>query len=122
MMMPDVNLLVASADPSHTLHGRAIGWLNANTPVATCALTELGMLRILIRLGTPVKKAEIYLAYLIKTHRKMFIPCDLSADALAGLIAGHQQVTDRYLVELCARHNVKLATLDKSIPGAHLVT
>jgi predicted nucleic acid-binding protein len=121
MMMPDVNVLVAASDRAHVFHTRARAWLQQNSPVATCALTELGMVRILIRLGTSIKDAEEQLAFLAANFRGAFIHCDFSVEALKGKISGHRQITDKYLVELCAKHSLQLATFDKSISGAHLV-
>ena len=86
MIMPDVNLLVAISSPTHTAHVIATGWLAKNAPVATCAITELGMLRVLIQLGAPASVAEGYLARFVSLHRTPFVPCDISAEALKNKI------------------------------------
>ena len=122
MMMPDVNVMVAVSDTSHPFYGKAKAWLQANSPVATCALTELGMVRVLIQLGTPISQAENHLASLISKYRGAFINCDLSVEGLRGKISGHRQITDKYLVELCSKHSLQLATFDKSISGALLIS
>jgi predicted nucleic acid-binding protein len=121
MMMPDVNVLVAVSDPSHRFYHRAKAWLDANSPVATCAITELGMVRVLIQLGAPVQQAENHLTSLISKYRGLFVNCDVSVDALKGKITGHGQLTDKYLVQLCAKHALRLATFDKSIPAAYVI-
>jgi predicted nucleic acid-binding protein len=120
-MMPDVNVLVAASDRDHVFHVKAKEWLMANAPIATCALTELGMVRILVQLGTSIKDAEDQLAFLASNFRGSFINCDISVDALIGKIKGHRQLTDKYLMELCAKHSLQLATFDKSISGAHVI-
>ena len=121
MMMPDVNLLVAYSSETHEAHQGAVDWFRQNSPIATCAITELGMLRVLIQLGTPIQTAEIQLARVIARHRKLFVQCDLSAEVLKGKLLGYRQITDLYLLALCELHSMKLATLDKGIPGATLV-
>jgi hypothetical protein len=121
MMMPDVNVLVAASDRDHLFHSRAKIWLKTNAPIATCALTELGMVRILIQLGSSIKDAEDQLAFLVANFRGAFIACDLSVENLIGTIKGHRQLTDRYLIELCAKHSLQLATFDKSISGAQFI-
>ncbi len=118
--MPDVNLLVAMSWPEHSHHQLATEWRERNPTFYTCALTELGVLRVLISIGAPVPMAEDQLATVIK-HRKALLPCDLSADVLRGKIRGHKQVTDSYLLEVARKNGVKLATLDGGIKGAELV-
>src|SRR5881392_469477 len=121
MMLPDVNVLVAASDRGHMFHSKARAWLEANSPVATCALTELGMVRILIQLGTSIKDAEAQLTFLASNFRGVFINCDLSVEALKGKITGHRQITDKYLTKLCGKHSLQLAKFDKSISGAHVL-
>jgi Predicted nucleic acid-binding protein, contains PIN domain len=45
----DVNLLIALLDPDHVFHERAHAWLSSHAApgVATCPLTENGLVRIL---------------------------------------------------------------------------
>jgi predicted nucleic acid-binding protein len=121
MMMPDVNLLVAFSSPSHPFHDAARAWFDENPEVVTCAITELGMLRVLIQIGTPPDIADAHLENLFGTRRKTMLPCDLSGIVLKGKISRHGQVTDSYLVEICKQHRVKLATFDKGISDAVLV-
>jgi hypothetical protein len=121
MMMPDANVLVAVSDPSHPFYQKAKVWLDANSPIATCAITELGVMRVLIQLGAPIQQAENHLASLISKYRGAYINCDVSVEALKGKITGHRQLTDKYLVELCAKHALQLATFDKSNSGARVI-
>jgi predicted nucleic acid-binding protein len=74
MMMPDVNVLVAVSDPSHPFYHKAKAWLDANSPVATCAITELGMVRVLIQLGAPIQQAENHLTSLMLNTWLSFAP------------------------------------------------
>lgn len=121
MMMPDVNVLVALASASHASHTAARDWLRNNTPVATCTITELGMLRVLIQTGVPVAMAEAHLENFVLVHRGKLVACDLAVGDLKGKIRGHKQLTDLYLLELCRKHGLDFATFDQSIPGAVIV-
>jgi predicted nucleic acid-binding protein len=118
---PDVNVLVAMSDPQHGLYAVASQWRQQNPQFATCAITELGLVRILMALGADETTAQDQLSTIIKKHRALFIPCDESASVIVGKITGHKQVTDAYLLELARKHKLTLATLDGGIKGAELV-
>ena len=45
-------------------------------------------------------------------------PDDLSAAQLPAFVKSPQSVTDGHLVELARKHSVRLATLDRGIPGS----
>ena len=120
MMMPDVNVLVAASDPSHISYHKAKGWLQANAPVATCAITELGMVRILIQLGASVADAEAHLSVIAARYRGAFIPCDISVESLKGKISGHRQITDKCLIELCANIHCTSLRLTNRLPARTL--
>ena len=116
MMMPDVNVLVAVSDPSHPFYEKAKVWLDANSPIATCALTELGMVRVLIQLGAPIQQAENHLASLISKYRGVFVNCDISVEVLKGKITGHRQLTDKYLTWLRFAPNTRSNWLPSTNP------
>lgn len=123
----DVNVLVALALDTHVHHRAAHAALRTMTNGwATCAVTESGMLRLLINpavTGRSFTAAQV-LAVVAGMHahpRWAFLAEDrsvldsgLDLDALIG----HQQVTDFHLVSLAARHNALLATFDGSLPTA----
>ena len=124
--LADINLLIALADPSHLHHRAARSWLKSKTEVslATCALTENGFLRIYGHPsysggpGAPSKALEDLQAY---RQRKghCFLPCDLSFDDKIFKDLERvtpKQLTDLYLVALAARHGVRFASFDASIP------
>lgn len=125
--LADINVLIALADPNHALHGPARSWLKgrATVSLATCALTENGFLRIYGHPsypggpGSPARALEDLRAY---RQRKghCFLPCDLSLDDqifkdLARVTP--KQLTDLYLVALAARHGVRFASFDASVPS-----
>lgn len=114
MKLPDVNLLVAAAWPAHVHHAQASGWLAANPRFATCDLTELGLVRVLLVHGAGPEVAFGQLASLTAAHRARLVPADLGGEAAAG-VTGHRQVTDFYLARLAAAHRLKLATFDRPL-------
>jgi len=116
--LADVSLLVAMSDAGHPQFAAAEGWAKANQ-FATCPITEIGLVRVMIQLGSNVSDALTHLENIKK--RADFIPCDVPGSVLAGKVTGHKQTTDVYLRELAAAHQGKLYTLDAGIKGAELV-
>lgn len=116
--LPDVNLLVAMSKPEHPHYDKATAWRTANE-FATCPITELGLVRVLMQLGAAPDEALAQLASLKK--RAAFIPADESAEVIAGKLKSHRQTTDAYLLALAAAHKITLCTFDEGIKGAELV-
>jgi predicted nucleic acid-binding protein len=124
----DVNALLALAHTAHTLHGRMEAWaktLRSPDRCATCAITELGFVRIApqTRLCPDVARARELLARLKRSKRPAFIllPDALGADALPAWATTPGQTTDGHLLALAGAHGAGLATLDAGIPGAVLI-
>jgi toxin-antitoxin system PIN domain toxin len=126
----DVNVLVALAHQGHADHQRVIRWfvslINSGARLATCSITEVGFVRVSIQIGfenTAADAAET-LRGLKESSRVPFelIPDHLGADRLPTFVISAKQVTDGHLLELAKEHSMQLATLDKSIPGAFLIT
>ncbi len=115
MKLPDVNVLVASHLVAHVHHARAASWVRGNPRFATCPITELGLLRVLMQLGAAPADAHVALRDLVVRHRARLVAADLSATRIAGLAEGHRQTTDAYLAELARRHGLVLATLDGAL-------
>jgi predicted nucleic acid-binding protein len=115
MKLPDVNVLVAASSDSHVHHAVAANWVGRERRFATCPVTELGLLRVLMQLGAAPKDADRALQGLVGRHRERLIPADLSATAIAGMALGHRQTTDLYLVELARSHKLVLTTLERSM-------
>lgn len=114
MKLPDVNLLVAATWPEHTHHSPASAWLTANPRFATCGLTELGLVRVLMQLGAGPADAFRRLAAFASDNRAKLVPADLGGEAARG-VTGHRQTTDFYLARLAAAHRLTLATLDRPL-------
>lgn len=122
----DVNVLVAMAWPTHSAHRKVQAWLrrNASEGWATCPLTQTAFVRILSNPAfsphalAPSDAVTLLQAY-VGHPAHSFWADDLSflqaLDALTQRLAGHQQVTDAYLLGLAMHKKGKLATMDRAV-------
>lgn len=125
LLLLDVNVLLAIAWPNHQFHGAAIAALSARNRWATCALTQLGFIRLssnpaAIATAKSPQEAAGLLARLTADSLHTYLE-DLPApasdhwrDAFAGLL-GHQQVADAYLLRLAAVNKAVLVTFDRRL-------
>jgi toxin-antitoxin system PIN domain toxin len=122
----DVNVLIAMAWPTHGAHKRVQEWLanHAREGWATCPLTQTGFVRIL---SNPAFSPNA----LTPAHALALLQANVShpahrfwADELSFIqalepfnprLAGHQQVTDAYLLGLAIHRKGKLATMDRAV-------
>ncbi|MGB6595837.1 MAG: TA system VapC family ribonuclease toxin [Candidatus Acidiferrum sp.] len=124
----DVNVLIAMAWPAHSAHEKVQEWLSrhAREGWATCPLTQTAFVRIISNPAfSPNALAPGDAATLLQanvghpSHR--FWADELSfnqvLEVLAPRLAGHQQVTDCYLLGLAIHKKGKLATMDRAIPS-----
>jgi len=125
----DVNTLVALAHQGHSEHPRVIRWfaslIGSPVELATCAITELGFVRVSIQAGFE-KDAPSAVDTLMGLKDSSKIPFkllsdSLGADRLPSYVSGPKQITDGHLMELATGSSMRLATLDKGIPGAFLI-
>lgn len=122
----DVNVLVAIVLPVHEHHARAQRWLDKEGDRdgwATCALTELGAIRICAQL--PVQKepratAEAILLLHEASKAHVFWPDTVSPATMADVRSAStaKQVSDRYLLGLARRHGGRLVTFDRALADA----
>lgn len=125
----DVNALIALAHQGHADHSRLIQWfaslLGSEARLGTCSITEIGFVRVSIQAGfeNDVPGASETLLGLKESSRVPFdlIPDELGANRLPVYAMGAKHVTDGHLLELAGEHSMGLATLDKGIPGAHII-
>ena len=97
MILADGNLLVAFNWATHVNYDRASKFFAANPKVATCPITELNLLRVLMQLGLSGADADKILQTFISDFRSRLIADDISATEISGLNAGHlQQRPDSY--------------------------
>lgn len=126
--LADVNLLLALGWSHHVDHVKARAWwaaLGKDDALATCAITELGFVRISLQpaLGAAdVVTAKKTLArWRAAKPGHVFLPDALGADTLPSWVKTANHTTDGHLLALAAGHGAKLATFDAGIPGAVLI-
>jgi len=113
----DVNALLAWVyidQPEH--HARVHSWgIKIGAPdMLTCAICELGFLRIsMARYGYDLAAANNALA-LVKRDVTGYIDT-LPPPNLARWVLSHKHTTDAYLCQLASAHGMKLATFDTGI-------
>jgi len=124
----DVNALVALGFAQHEFHNRVARWLRAQhfPPLATCSITELGFIRVLVQApayGLTIAQARTLLLRMkqASTPRFAFIPDDHDVSHLPTWVKTARQTTDGHLVKLANAHGAVLATLDARIPGTQLI-
>lgn len=128
----DVNVLLAFGFEMHIHHGRVRDWLfvcqreqgEREVTLATCAITELGFIRIAsggARLAESVSAARAGLRRVKIRERFVFLGDDVEAEQLPMWVRKSAQTTDGHLVVLASEHEAQLVTLDRGIPGAYLI-
>lgn len=114
-MLPNGNLLIALKHAGHVAHDKAAIFFAQNPRFATCAITELNLVRVLMQLTYSAEQADTLLQDFIEKHRSQLIPADLSVTTIKGLCNGHRFTTDAYLAQLAQAHQLTLATLDETL-------
>ena len=123
----DVNVLIALFDPAHPNHEDAHTWFGKNRRRgwATCPLTINGCVRVLsspayLTVDATPGDVIIRLRTFCSAPGHHFWPDSVSLldERLFDphRIAGHQKITDIYLLGLAVRQRGKLVTCDRSIP------
>jgi toxin-antitoxin system PIN domain toxin len=123
----DVNVLVVRAD--HVHHELAHDWFADHHEAgwATCPVTENGFVRVVAQLsaGDAALRPAVILDHLRtfcrdRHHRFWPAAVSLADHSLfqTGLIRGHRQLTDVYLLGLARKMEGCLATFDGTIPLA----
>ena len=122
----DVNVLVALLVPEHQHHDAAIEWFAAegNQGWATCAVTELGVIRVCAQLRggpwPPETTADRLLLLTAASREYEFWPDAISPATMAEIrtTIAPKQITDRYLLGLARRHGGRVITLDRGLAAA----
>jgi toxin-antitoxin system PIN domain toxin len=121
----DVNVLLALAWPNHQHHRAAHAWFHreAGRGWATCALTQLGFIRLSSNPAytsapaTPREAATLLGQLTAHTAHHYWAALAEPASFGFALALGHQQVMDAYLVSVAERHHGRLVTFDRRISG-----
>lgn len=121
----DVNVFIALGWPNHKHHDSARRWFAsiATGGWATCPFTQCAFVRISTNpkaVGAALTPAQAVAAIArMTTHEHhVFWADDLPVASPyfpAATLQGHQQITDAYLLALCASRNGYLATFDTAI-------
>lgn len=122
----DINTLIALGHSAHVHHARAIAWYRSlplpTTTLCTCAITELGFVRVAVQAGlqADVPAARKALSALKSSSSIPFEMMNdaLGVDRLPGFAKTPPKLTDGHLFELARAGKAQLATLDTGIPGA----
>jgi toxin-antitoxin system PIN domain toxin len=122
----DVNVLIALMWPAHEGHQRVQDWFSRNSSGgwATCPFTQAAFVRIVSNPAfsrdavTPQEAVRILEANVKHSAHQFWadeIDFVAAARPFARRLAGHQQVTDAYLLGLAMHKKGKLATMDKAV-------
>lgn len=127
----DVNVLVALFWRTHVQFRMATRWFreNRHAGIRTCPITQAGFVRITSNPRysadhmTVAEAQEALHSLLIQPEHEFWADSLQLGEAmdLGGAVAGHQQVTDAYLVALAIANGGRLATFDRgalSLTGA----
>jgi predicted nucleic acid-binding protein len=125
----DVSALVALGFKEHEFFERVVSWVQTLSPgedeFATCAITELGFVRVLAlpQYGFSVDESKASLLRLKSSGRIgfVFVADGLDVSRLPGWVKAPKQITDGHLVQLAKANGAVLATLDQNIPGAFFI-
>lgn len=120
----DVNMLVALLVPEHEHHARAVDGFAADAVMhgrATCAVTELGVIRVCAQLPggawPPDTTAGALLVLTSSSPRYVWWPDAVPPVLLREVRSANtgKQVTDRYLLGLARRNGGQVATFDRAL-------
>jgi len=118
----DVNVLMALLWENHEHYAKTRSWFKGISAFATCPVVQLGFARVsshpLLGYGMTPEAAFGVLRQLLADPRHQFVPDDLSCTdrvVRTDLMAGANQITDRYLMALARQHSISLATLDEPL-------
>jgi len=125
LLLLDVNVLLGIAWPNHQFHAAATAALSSRHRWATCALTQLGFIRLssnpaAVTTAKSPRDAAALLARLVADSLHVYLaslPPPASGDWRGAFdtVLGHQQATDAYLMKLAAANNAVLVTFDRRL-------
>ena len=110
-----MNFILASRWTTHPEHQAAKAWVDSVSEFHTCAITELGFVRISLSAAYQATWNETQES-LKKLHTRRghrFLADDV--DGTVSPETNSSDTTDAHLVILAKRHGLKLATLDSAL-------
>lgn len=124
-LLLDVNALVALAWSNHQFHAAVAARLEQRpaTRWATCALTQLGFVRLssnpkVVGVRKTPAEAVSLLAELTRDPHHVYVdalPALPEAASFFRRLLGHQQVTDAYLLAVAGASGATFLTLDRRL-------
>jgi toxin-antitoxin system PIN domain toxin len=122
----DANVLIALAWPEHSENERAGRWFarHARGGWATCPITQAALVRVLSnpafseRALTPSGALQVLSRNVAVPGHHFWsdsIGVREAMERMPGVLTGHRQITDAYLIALAIRNKGRLATLDRGI-------
>ena len=119
----DINVLVALLVPEHQHHNAAIEWFTTagNQGWSTCAVTELGVIRVCAQLPggpwPPETTADRLLLLTAANRDYEFWPDAIPPATMPEVRTATtaKQITDRYLLALARRHGGRVITFDRAL-------
>jgi uncharacterized protein len=117
----DVNALIAWHHPAAQDHAVFHAWRRANAEheLMSCAITELGFLRVSMQAFHYSPSQAQAALRLMKQHLRF--AAELPSPELASWTKTAGQTTDAYMIQITSHHRARLATFDTQIPGATLI-
>lgn len=117
----DANVLIALVVPEHVHHEPARQWFRTDeSTVATCAITQESLLRLLMQRGYTSAEAWPVLEALTAHPRHEFWPESIPyREVPSAGVVGHRQVTDAYLAQLARAAGGRLVAFDQGLAAAH---
>lgn len=122
----DVNVLIALLDDAHVHHRRARDWLGAHIGAgwASCAITQLGCLRIMANARYPSPRPTATIAQRLAAaagtphHEFWAAGVDPLGSAAIdwSLLLSPRHTTDVYLLALAVAQGGRLVTFDAHVP------
>jgi hypothetical protein len=117
----DVNVLLALAWPNHQHHWLAHDWFSreGRRGWATCALTQLGFVRLssnpayTVAAVTPAAAAALLAKLTAHPRHRYWETLPVLTGAMLAHVLGHQQIQDAYMVHLAEQRQSRLVTFDR---------
>ena len=124
-LLLDVNALMALAWPNHQHHRAVVARLDRRPAPewATCALTQLGFVRLSANPAvvgvrrTPAQALDLLGELVADPRHRYLTPLPALPEVTSHFdhLLGHQQVTDAYLLAVAAANEAILLTLDRRL-------
>jgi uncharacterized protein len=126
LILLDLNVLFALAWPNHQFHAVSTRRLEvAGQRWATCALTQLGFIRLSCNPAAASSpkfpyEAACLLAAMVEDPLHVYLdvlgmPSEPLTSEIFKLVTGHKQITDAYLLNLARRHKATFVTFDRKL-------